>query len=177
MSGVYVKATNIPQVYDYDLTSNSLKYYSTLSESNIHKFYIPAKYSQKVEFRLKSSSSFLNFDTIYIKEYEKRDSTSELSKTSIDPSYNSSIYSYSYIITDSSCNYVALEIRPSSELSKVSIVAEVESVISWVVVFIILSIIICIIALLGWYFITRNKKKEISNENLSPSTQSLYPLQ
>ena len=177
MSGVYVKVINIPLVYDYDFKSNSKQYFSKLSESYIYKFYIPAKYNQKVEIKLKSLSSSLNFDTIYINEYENRDSTSELNKTSIDPSYYSSKNSYSYTVIDSSCNYVALEIKPSSELSEVTIELAVESVISWVVVIIILIIIISIISLLVWYFITKNKKKEISNENPSPSAQSLYPLQ
>jgi hypothetical protein len=140
MSRAYVKVTNNPQVYKYDLTSNSKKYFSKLSESNIYKFYIPVKYNQKVEFKLTGFSSPLNSDTIYIYEFSNRDSTSELRKTSIDPSYSSSINSYSYKVTDSSCNYVAMEIKPNSDLSGVTIEATVESVTSWTVVILILII-------------------------------------
>jgi hypothetical protein len=171
MSSVYVKVANNPQVYNYDLTSNSKKYISKLSESNIYKFYIPVKYNQKVEFKLTGFSSPLNSDTIYIYEFSNRDTTSELRKTSIDPSYSSSINSYSYKVTDSSCNYVAMEIKPNSDLSGVTIEATVESVTSWVVLILILIIII---SLLVWYFIRKNKKKEISFEN--PSNQSLSLL-
>ena len=50
ISRAYVKVTNNPQVYNYNLTSNSREYFSKLYESNIYKFYIPTKYDQKVEF-------------------------------------------------------------------------------------------------------------------------------
>ena len=175
MSRAYVKVTNNPYVYYYQLTSYSEQHFPILSKSNIHKFYIPAKYDQKVEFKLTGFSSSLNFDTIYICEYINYESASELSKTSIELSYSSSINSYSYTVTDSSCNYVALEITPNSDLSDVTILATVESVTSWTVVILILIIIITINALLVWYFIRRIKKKEISIEN--PSTRSLTPLQ
>ena len=178
MSNVKVKVNNIPQVYDYDLTSNSEEYLSKLSDSIIYKFYIPAKYGQKVDFKLISFSSSLNFETIYIYEYSKRDSTSELSKRSIELSESSSNYykySYSYDVTDSSCNYVALEIKPNSDLPSAFIEATVESETSWALIILILIIIICIISLLIWYFIRKKKKQEISFEN--PSTQPLSPLQ
>ena len=113
----------------------------------------------------------MNFDTINIYEYSNRDSTSELSKTSID---TSSINSFSYTVTDSSCNYVALEIKPNLDLSYIIVKATVESATSWAVIILIIIIIIGIISLLVWYFIRRKKKKEISIEN--PSTQSLSPL-
>ncbi len=117
----------------------------------------------------------MTFDTVYIYEYSNRDSTSELSKTSIEPSYSSSINSYSYTVTDSSCNYITFEITPNSDLSDVTILATVESVASWTIVILILIVIISINALLVWYFIRNITKKEISFEN--PSTQSLSPLQ
>ena len=148
MSQAYVKVTNNPKVYEYDLTSNSEKYCSKLYESYIYKFYITAKYNQKVEFKLACFSSTLNSITIYIYEFSKRDSTSELRKTSIDPSSISSINPYSYKVTDSSCNYVALEIKPNSDLSGVTIEAIVASGTSWAVVILILIIILCIISLL-----------------------------
>lgn len=172
MSNVYVKATNNPKVYNYDLTSNSKEHLSNLYQSYIYKFYIPAKNDDKVEFELTGLLTSLKFDTIYIYEYSNRDSTSELSKTNID---TSSIYSISYTVTDSSCNYVALEIKPSYDLSGVIVKATVESATSWAVIILIIIIIIGIISLLVWYFIRRNKKKEISIEN--PSIQSLSPLQ
>ena len=172
MSNVYVKATNNPKVFNYDLTSNNKEHLSKLYQSYIYKFYIPAKHDDKVEFEITGLLTSLNFDTIYIYEYSNRDSTSELSKTNID---TSSINSYSYTVTDSSCNYVALEIKPSSDLSAVIVKATVKSATSWVVVILIIIIIIGIIFLLVWYFIRRNKKKEISIEN--PSIQSLSPLQ
>ena len=64
-----------------------------------------------------------------------------------------------------------MEIKPNSDLSGVTIEATVESVTSWVVLILILIIII---SLLVWYFIRKNKKKEISFEN--PSNQSLSLL-
>ena len=51
MSRAYVKVTNNPYVYYYQLTSYSEQHFPILSKSNIHKFYIPAKYDQKVEFK------------------------------------------------------------------------------------------------------------------------------
>ena len=113
MSNAYVIVANIPKVCDYDLTSNSDEHLSKLYESYIYKFYIPAKYKDKVKFKLTGLLTPLNFDIINIYEYSNRDSTSELSKKSID---TSSINSFSYTVTDSSCNYVALEIKPHSDL-------------------------------------------------------------
>ena len=162
MDSTYVKATVNSPVYDYDLTSGSLEHYSSLSDTIIYKFYITAKSGQKVDYKLTSFSSNLNSSSIYIYEYSSRDSTSELSKTSINLIYSPSTYSYSYsyTVSNSSCSYVAFEIKPDKDLS-ISIKATVETTISWAAVVIILIIIVVIISLLVWYCTRKTNDKAI----------------
>ena len=179
MSNAYFKVTNNPKIYKYDLNVILEKYLSTVYESYIYKFYIPAEKNDEVEFELISYISTVKLNTLYFYEYSNKDSTSELSKTRIN---NSSINTYSYTVSDSSCNYVALEIKPNKEISGLLVKVNVKKPISRtvnltiviIVSIIVIIVIICIISLLVWYFKRKNRKNEISIAE--PLAQPLSPL-
>jgi len=127
MSSVYVKATFL---YEFDLKSDSSKYFSTLSTSYIYKFYISAKYCQKVNFELtKSDSSSMSSQSLTIYEYSNRYLTTQLRKTNsyLSYSYSTSSYSTTYNVSNSSSTYLAFEIQPNNQMSSVYIKVSVKS--------------------------------------------------
>ena len=131
MSNVYARVNIITYVFnEYDLTSKSSMFFSSLSTTSISKFYIPAKRPQKLFIEITKSDSLSTSEQyITIFEYSTRSSTTELKKGNYHLTYNSTTNSYltSYDVYDSSSSYIAFEINPYYEMESVYVNATVIS--------------------------------------------------
>jgi len=115
---------------EYGLANGTSRYFSSLSTSDNYKFYIRAIYNQTVDIEFnKTDSSSTSYQYLTIYEYQNRNSISELRKTIIYLTYNSSLNSYtkSYFVSESSCHYLSFEIKPFYEMLSVSIKATVKN--------------------------------------------------
>lgn len=129
MTSVYINATAIYRVYDYDLTSGKSESHH-LYNYYIYKFYLPAFYDQMIDIELAiSNPSSTSKQNITIYQYSNRNSINALLETTYTVPYNTTKKAYSklYNVTKVSTSYIAFEIKPSYVMNYVYINATVIS--------------------------------------------------
>ena len=111
---------------EYDLISGQSLNLTTLDYGITYKFFIEAKYEQKVQVSMHSASNFSIEQKIYYYEYLDRIALFFLNnETSYARPYNSTIYFNNYEITKNITKYVAFEITPDIQMLSVEITATV----------------------------------------------------
>ena len=182
---VYVKATVISPVYEYELSDSVSKYFSILYPGCIYKFYISTQYDQILDIEFsKNDSKSTSYQYITIYEYSSESSRFELSRKNHSLSYDSTknAYLYSYYVSQVSTSYLAFEIRPYYEMTSVNVkVTKEKSTVldkvqdSQVYIPIIVGICLFIILIIICYFRYRRKQKQNNKIDFtSPSVQSLF---
>jgi len=190
MENVYIKV-NVFLYYEFDLTNGLSKYFTTLSNTSIYKFYVPVESSQNVNFQIsKNDSTYTNMQYITIYDYTNRNDKNVYKMDFYTMLYNKSenAYSISYVTWLSRSGYVAFEINPNCQMTSVYVKATVKDDIIYyetktnfpiILLYFILIFFIFIIMLIVYCYIRKKKEKENYLKNYSSPNQinNQYPIQ